>query len=47
MQFHHCQTQLPAPELTVYFILVIGYEIMYFDPQLIYKLLISLISPLI
>ena len=38
MQFHLCQTQSSAPKLIVYFILVLGYEIVRFDPQLISKL---------
>jgi hypothetical protein len=47
MQFHSCQTQLPAPMLTTFFILVIGSEFMHFYSQLTNKLLSSSISPLV
>jgi len=41
MQFHHCQTQLPTPKLTIIFILIFGFEFVLFDPQLTNKLAIS------
>jgi hypothetical protein len=47
MQFHPSQTQLPAPKLITYFILVLDYEIVHFDTQLINKLSISSIWTLI
>jgi hypothetical protein len=45
MQLH--STQLSAPKFVAFFILVIGYEFVHFDPQLINKLPISLIPPLL
>jgi len=45
MQLH--STQLSAPKFVAFFILVIGYEFVHFDPQLINKRPISLIPPLL
>ena len=47
MQLHYCQTQLSAPKLITFFILVPRFEFMHFDPQLTNKLSISYIWLLI
>ena len=47
MQLHPCQKSNSDPEVGRLFTLVLGLEFMQFDPQLINKLLISSIWPLI
>ena len=47
MQLHPCQKSNSDPEVGRLFTLVLGLAFMQFDPQLINKLLISLIWPLI
>jgi len=43
IQLHPCEIQTSALKLTVFFTLVLSFEFVYFDPQLINKLQISLI----
>jgi hypothetical protein len=45
MQLHSTKLNYQPQSLLPFFILVIGYEFVHFDPQLINKLPISLIPP--